>query len=479
MTPDFRIRANGADITAIIRERLVALTTTDALDEESDTCELTIDARPGIAPPSTGVVLDLELGYRESGLALMGSYTVAEIERTGPPDVLTARGAAADLLGGLKAPRTRSWDFPTIGALVAEIAGEHGLVPQVEPSLRGVVLPHIDQISESDLNLLRRLADQQVDVVAKPANGRLLFVRRQALAAAEAQRGPAIRILRTETVQYRLTRADRGEYAAVTAQWHDVSTAEPQTVTVGEEDGQVFALPQLFPDEASAHNAAATKLRELQRGTGTGEVTLALGRPGLAADAPILLDGWGEGIDGSWVATRVEHSLSGSGLRSRLEIEPVTTPWERASSSPDLPVFSGGAQFKPAPGSSSVPAPNRLHLVQRVAAEHPAELAAGSYEFLDLVVAELRKTDPRWGYNCKRGDCSDISEDVVTYYLGDGDPVNGNPDVAIIDVIAGYKGPDPQPAWTDLTEATRRAGTIGRWKYPRVVPVPPPPSPPV
>ena len=68
---------------------------------------------------------------------------------------------------------------------------------------------------------------------------------------------------------------------------------------------------------------------------------------------------------------------------------------------------------------------------------------------------------------------------MVTYYLGDGDPVNGNPDVAIIDVIAGHKGPDPQPAWTDLTEATRRAGTIGRWKYPRVVPVPPPPIPPV
>ena len=146
----------------------------------------------------------------------------------------------------------------------------------------------------------------------------------------------------------------------------------------------------------------------------------------------------------------------------------MTTPWERASSSPDLPVFSGGAQFKPTHGSSSSPAPNRLHIVQRVAAEHPAELAAGGYAFLDLVVAELRTTDPRWGYNCKRGDCSAISEDVVTYYLGDGDPVNGNPAVAIIDVIAGHTGPDPQPAWTDLTDATRLAGTIGRWKYPRV-----------
>ena len=256
-----------------------------------------------------------------------------------------------------------------------------------------------------------------------------------------------------------------------------VSTAEPQTVTVGEEGGEAFALPQVFPDEASAHNAASTKLRALQRSTGTGEVELALGRTELAADAPIVLEGWDEDIDGSWVATRVAHALTQSGLRTRLALESVTTPWERASSTPDLPVYAGGERFTPTPRAASSQAPNRLQVVQRLAAEHPEALAGQGYEFLDLVVAELRTTDPRWGYNCKRGDCSDVSVDVVTYYLGDGDPVNGHPNVAIIDVIAGHKGPDPQPAWTDITEATRQAGSIGRWKYPRVVPVPPPPMP--
>ena len=338
MTPELRIRADGADITDVVRDRLVSLSVTDAVAEESDTCELTLDDRaPGIALPPTGAVLEVELGYAGRGLALMGRYTVSEIAQEGPPDTLTLRGAAADMLGSLKAPRTQSWDFPTIGEIVGEIAARHDLVPQVEPILRDVVLPHVDQVAESDIGLLRRLADRQLDVVAKPANGRLLFVRRQVLASAEGSpSAPAVRISRTDTVDHRVLRADRDDYAAVTAQWHDVASAEPQAVRVGEpEGGPVFELPELFPDVASARNAASTKLRRLQRGSGTGEVTLALGRPELAADVPLLLEGWGVSGDGSWIATRVEHTFTPTeGLRTRVEIEAVTTPWNRASSAP-------------------------------------------------------------------------------------------------------------------------------------------------
>ena len=245
-------------------------------------------------------------------------------------------------VGGRAAERQRVrrsflLNLPTIGDIVGEIAARHDLVPQVDPILRDVVLPHVDQVAESDIGLLRRLADRQLDVVAKPANGRLLFVRRQVLASAEGSpSAPAVRISRTDTVGHRVLRADRDAYAAVTAQWHDVASAEPQVVRVGEpEGGPVFELPELFPDLASARNGAATKLRRLQRGSGTGEVTLALGRPELAADVPLLLEGWGGSGDGSWIATRVEHTFTPTeGLRTRVEIEAVTTPWNRASSAP-------------------------------------------------------------------------------------------------------------------------------------------------
>lgn len=79
------------------------------------------------------------------------------------------------------------------------------------------------------------------------------------------------------------------------------------------------------------------------------------------------------------------------------------------------------------------------------------------------LVRRLRATDPRWGLNWKRGVVGDMSQDVVDYYFAPGDPVEGSTDVYIIDVIGGHCGPSPSPAFTDVTEATRMGGTIGRW----------------
>ncbi len=50
MTPTFRIVADGADITALINDRLLLLRTTDKPGMESDDFELRIDDR-GIAVP--------------------------------------------------------------------------------------------------------------------------------------------------------------------------------------------------------------------------------------------------------------------------------------------------------------------------------------------------------------------------------------------------------------------------------------------
>ena len=117
-----------------------------------------------------------------------------------------------------------------------------------------------------------------------------------------------------------------------------------------------------------------------------------------------------------------------------------------------------------------------LGVVQDVAAEHETELRnscqshGGSWDFMELVVEALRATDGRWGFNCKRGNCDDVSHDVVAFYRGPGttiDDAQRKTDVAIIDIILGHCGPNPQPTWIDQTQATEDAGAIGRWKYPR------------
>jgi hypothetical protein len=123
----------------------------------------------------------------------------------------------------------------------------------------------------------------------------------------------------------------------------------------------------------------------------------------------------------------------------------------------------------PTPGSGP---PNEYQTVIDIANANPGALTnscqgfGGSWQFMDLVVEALRSGDTRWGYNCKRGDCNDPSEDAISYYWGSGSPTNSS-QVYIIDIIGGHCGPDPSPEWIDQTSATAAAGTIGRWLYPR------------
>jgi hypothetical protein len=112
--------------------------------------------------------------------------------------------------------------------------------------------------------------------------------------------------------------------------------------------------------------------------------------------------------------------------------------------------------------------PDAFGVVEQVAMEHPEWLLAscvktgGNNEFLFEVVRRLRMIDPRWGLNWKRGMIGDLSQDVVDYHFGEGEPEEST-DVFIIDIIVGHCGDNPQPGWIDVTLATLEGGTIGMW----------------
>ena len=79
-TPDFRVIAEGADITAAIRRGLLSLSVTDEAGFTSDKTEIKLDDRDGkISMPRTGAKLEISLGYKETGLVNMGIYVVDEV----------------------------------------------------------------------------------------------------------------------------------------------------------------------------------------------------------------------------------------------------------------------------------------------------------------------------------------------------------------------------------------------------------------
>jgi len=131
------------------------------------------------------------------------------------------------------------------------------------------------------------------------------------------------------------------------------------------------------------------------------------------------------------------------------------------------PPGSGPRTPDPPPGQR-LPLPDMSSVVYAVGNAYPADLrnscrdTGGNNAWLYRLVQELRRYDTRWGLNWKRGNVGDMSQDIVDYNYS-ADPDEGTTNVYIIDVISGHCGGNPQAGWLDVTEDTRRNGTIGRW----------------
>jgi hypothetical protein len=147
----------------------------------------------------------------------------------------------------------------------------------------------------------------------------------------------------------------------------------------------------------------------------------------------------------------------------RATLNGAVGPW-----SPQARFFTVKENRTPNPTSGRLPIPSYgASVVSQVASQRPDLLArscqdhGGTWEFMDLLVDTLRLQDTRWGYNGKRGNANDPSQDIVAYNYGSR-PDEGTTDVYIIDVMLSHCG-SPSPAWIDQTDITIRSGTIGRW----------------
>ncbi len=155
--------------------------------------------------------------------------------------------------------------------------------------------------------------------------------------------------------------------------------------------------------------------------------------------------------------------------RARAELADAYGAWSPnwTFRTPAAPVSGANRTPDPAPGTR-LPLPNRAAVVNAAFAERPdlvrrsCQSHGGTWEFMDYLVDKLRVEDNRWGYNGKRGNPNDPSEDVVDYHWGAG-PSNNSTQVYIIDIMLAHCGSNPAPAWIDQTSLTAQQGAIGRW----------------
>jgi phage protein D len=319
MTPAFRIAHVNYDLTALLSDRLQSITLTDQAGVVADQFEMVLDNRNDtVVIPGIGVEVSLALGYAGRELYDMGRYTIDELETSGMARSITLRGKSADMKASFKSQKKRNWEKMTLGAIVTAIAGEHGMTARVASRFAGIEIDHLDQLYESDMNLLTRMAEQ-VGAIMKPAGGNLLFVERGAGVAANGEPLPTVPILAEQVIDWTASIHERQRYACVGAHWQDKRGAAVRYVYAGEGD-PIMYLRHPYKSERDALSAAEAKRRALARGRTSLSVSL-VEAPMICAEMPVVLSGLDTIANGEWIVTRAEHCVSSGGLFTRLDAQ--------------------------------------------------------------------------------------------------------------------------------------------------------------
>ncbi|WP_018694556.1 hypothetical protein [Algicola sagamiensis] len=82
----------------------------------------------------------------------------------------------------------------------------------------------------------------------------------------------------------------------------------------------IKTLRKTYGTPTEATQAANAELKALARGELHGSLTL-IGNPKLVAEGVLNIEGVTGFVDGKYIAKRVEHEISGSGYRCRVDIE--------------------------------------------------------------------------------------------------------------------------------------------------------------
>lgn len=320
MKPVFQIVADGKDITALINDRLLLLRTSDKPGMESDEFELRIDDRAqAVTLPSRGAKIEVFLGYSAQAMARLGSYTVDEVEVTGPPDTITLRGKASDMRGSGKTTRSGSWEDVALAKIVSDVAARNGWEPGCTVQTK---VPRVDQRNESDFNFITRLAKQH-DCTAKVASGKLVVLPRQSGQSASGKAIGTVTISRADVSRYSFRLGDRSTQKAVKTQHQDKATGKLNVVELGNDDAPnglpgVHTDRHIYPNKSAAEQAAKARLAAFNRSTAAVRLEM-IGRTDLFAERTINAQGFKSGLDGEYLVDSVEQVFTPSGWTTTVE----------------------------------------------------------------------------------------------------------------------------------------------------------------
>lgn len=330
-TPVFQILKGGNDVTNQFNDRATSISVTciggggggDLLDIEID------DRDWAVAYPAVGDSLEVHLGYKEIGMAYMGTFEIDEVTFKGMPKAIRLHGNSNAMQNAMKSPMTKDYSNKTVGDLVKDIAEKGGLTAKIEGDLANKKVPFKNVIT-SPYHMLHEL-ERAYNGVAKITDSTISFTPRDTGLAASGGYVPIIMLRPEHFGTWEVKHTSRPDYGKVVASYTDKDDFFSRKFVEQEREGgsddskkrQPFPIGKIFNSKEEAEAAAKSQMQALVRSTGYASLTLAKGDPWIKDQQRLLITGMRDGVNGSYVIDVAVHTyVKQSGISTSIQARP-------------------------------------------------------------------------------------------------------------------------------------------------------------
>lgn len=314
--------SKAKDITPQLIQRCAELTFEDEVGWRSDHFSISFTDDGVLGFPRAGDFVALSIGYIEGGHGMVnvGKFKLDEAGYDLRRNTIDIRGSAIDQTLPIKIKRSANYDSQTIGELVALIAERHGLFPTVSSSLADVSMGYLQQVDESDIAFLNRLANDKYNAVAKVQDFRLIFwdkptvnqtVLRQKLPPIEIDLAKADKCLE---LQY--TSTTRPRHTGFKFTYYDRSLGKEVVTPVGDQS-VALTISGVYSSKEEGMTLGQHKFDRNNLRKDSVSITV-VGDAYIRAGRNLLLKNVRPGIPQLWFIERSTHTINRNGYKTSL-----------------------------------------------------------------------------------------------------------------------------------------------------------------
>ena len=322
------IEYEGKDISRDIAPYLISFSYTDNASDKADDISVTLEDREGRWRdpwfPSKGDVIKASILTREwdapdkSESLPCGTFTVDEIECSGPPTVVVIKGVSALTTKPMcREKHDRAWENAKLSTIAADIANGNGLKLFWDSS-NDPFFERRQQDKASDMGFLKGLC-RDYGLGLKVTDKQLVCYDEESYEDHEAV--TELKFGDKRITRYRFKTKTADTYKAARVRYHHPVKGETIEATEEDEDaegnGRDLEINERVDTIADAKTVAKKRLREANKREITGKIDM-MGDLRFVGGQNVTISGFGK-FSGKYAIDKATHNVTG-GYTTSLEL---------------------------------------------------------------------------------------------------------------------------------------------------------------